>query len=228
MRASTPPGQNRKVGQHRPSGGVFNKQDVGRKYSTSGNVEHSSTSSSWKSRTAAEVERSQNSAERQKMEMEVDRQTLGSVDKAEDTNERTPSAGVVGVGMDSLLVADSRQGVNPITAEITKAVGTVGKVALVEHEGGVSVGHVDTDDVLGKSVGEGTTGVDQQQGGRSDAVALARDFEVQSVCSGVEATGGGAYRFVDLIKEKLGVSIEKEEEMECLVAGANFLLKVGY
>ena len=40
--------------------------------------------------------------------------------------------------------------------------------------------------------------------------------------------GGGAYRFSNLIKEKLGVSIEKEEEMECLVAGANFLLKVGY
>ncbi|KAK2636501.1 hypothetical protein Ddye_031293 [Dipteronia dyeriana] len=41
----------------------------------------------------------------------------------------------------------------------------------------------------------------------------------------IKATGGGAYRFADLIKEKLGVSIEKEEEMECLVAGANFLLK---
>ncbi|KAK1552292.1 hypothetical protein Q3G72_014005 [Acer saccharum] len=41
----------------------------------------------------------------------------------------------------------------------------------------------------------------------------------------IKATGGGAYRFADLIKEKLGVGIEKEEEMECLVAGANFLLK---
>ncbi|KAH7570293.1 hypothetical protein ACOSP7_018343 [Xanthoceras sorbifolium] len=41
----------------------------------------------------------------------------------------------------------------------------------------------------------------------------------------IKATGGGAYKFADLIKEKLGVSIEKEEEMDCLVAGANFLLK---
>ncbi|KAJ4711093.1 Pantothenate kinase 2 [Melia azedarach] len=41
----------------------------------------------------------------------------------------------------------------------------------------------------------------------------------------IKATGGGAYKFSDLIKEKLGVSLEKEEEMSCLVAGANFLLK---
>ncbi|KAL8118338.1 hypothetical protein AgCh_016028 [Apium graveolens] len=41
----------------------------------------------------------------------------------------------------------------------------------------------------------------------------------------IKATGGGAYRFADLFKEKLGVSIDKEDEMNCLVAGANFLLK---
>ena len=41
-----------------------------------------------------------------------------------------------------------------------------------------------------------------------------------------KATGGGAYKFADLFKERLGVSIEKEDEMDCLVAGANFLLKV--
>ncbi|KAL6493540.1 Pantothenate kinase 2, mitochondrial [Orobanche gracilis] len=41
----------------------------------------------------------------------------------------------------------------------------------------------------------------------------------------IKATGGGAYKFADLFKEKLGISIEKEDEMNCLVAGANFLLK---
>lgn len=41
-----------------------------------------------------------------------------------------------------------------------------------------------------------------------------------------KATGGGAYKFADLFKERLGMSIEKEDEMNCLVAGANFLLKV--
>ncbi|KAJ6719581.1 PANTOTHENATE KINASE [Salix purpurea] len=41
----------------------------------------------------------------------------------------------------------------------------------------------------------------------------------------IKATGGGAYKFSDLFKEKLGISLEKEDEMECLVTGANFLLK---
>ncbi|CDP12422.1 unnamed protein product [Coffea canephora] len=41
----------------------------------------------------------------------------------------------------------------------------------------------------------------------------------------IKATGGGAYKYADLFKERLGVSIEKEDEMNCLVAGANFLLK---
>lgn len=41
----------------------------------------------------------------------------------------------------------------------------------------------------------------------------------------IKATGGGAYKFADLFKERLGVTIEKEDEMNCLVAGANFLLK---
>ncbi|XP_072984241.1 pantothenate kinase 2 [Typha latifolia] len=41
----------------------------------------------------------------------------------------------------------------------------------------------------------------------------------------IKATGGGAYKFADVFKERLGVSIDKEDEMDCLVAGANFLLK---
>ncbi|OVA16989.1 protein of unknown function DUF89 [Macleaya cordata] len=41
----------------------------------------------------------------------------------------------------------------------------------------------------------------------------------------IKATGGGAFKFTDLFKERLGVSLDKEDEMDCLVAGANFLLK---
>uniref|UniRef100_A0A7N0VEI0 pantothenate kinase n=1 Tax=Kalanchoe fedtschenkoi TaxID=63787 RepID=A0A7N0VEI0_KALFE len=41
----------------------------------------------------------------------------------------------------------------------------------------------------------------------------------------IKATGGGAYKFTDLFKEKLGISLDKEDEMDCLVSGANFLLK---
>ncbi|PAN13524.1 hypothetical protein GQ55_2G333900 [Panicum hallii var. hallii] len=41
----------------------------------------------------------------------------------------------------------------------------------------------------------------------------------------IKATGGGAYKYADIFKERLGVSLEKEDEMDCLVSGANFLLK---
>lgn len=41
----------------------------------------------------------------------------------------------------------------------------------------------------------------------------------------IKATGGGAYKFANLFKEKFGVRLDKEDEMDCLVAGANFLLK---
>lgn len=41
----------------------------------------------------------------------------------------------------------------------------------------------------------------------------------------IKATGGGAYKFANLFKEKFGVRLEKGDEMDCLVAGANFLLK---
>ncbi|XP_043805192.1 pantothenate kinase 1 isoform X3 [Manihot esculenta] len=37
--------------------------------------------------------------------------------------------------------------------------------------------------------------------------------------------GGGAYKFAELFKENLGIDLDKEDEMDCLVAGANFLLK---
>lgn len=37
--------------------------------------------------------------------------------------------------------------------------------------------------------------------------------------------GGGAYKYSDLFRDRLGVVLEKEDEMSCLVAGCNFLLK---
>lgn len=41
----------------------------------------------------------------------------------------------------------------------------------------------------------------------------------------IKATGGGAYKYAYLIQEKLGLSVDKEDEMECLIKGCNFLLK---
>ncbi|GFP88033.1 pantothenate kinase 2 [Phtheirospermum japonicum] len=41
----------------------------------------------------------------------------------------------------------------------------------------------------------------------------------------IKATGGGAFKFADLFKEKLCIILDKVDEMSSLVAGANFLLK---
>ncbi|KAF7509308.1 hypothetical protein GJ744_008202 [Endocarpon pusillum] len=40
----------------------------------------------------------------------------------------------------------------------------------------------------------------------------------------VMATGGGAYKFYDRIKEALGVEIIREDEMECLIIGLDFFI----
>ncbi|GJN00621.1 hypothetical protein PR202_ga17817 [Eleusine coracana subsp. coracana] len=41
----------------------------------------------------------------------------------------------------------------------------------------------------------------------------------------VQATGGGAYKFADDFREKLGVYLDKLDEMDSVVSGANFLLQ---
>lgn len=41
----------------------------------------------------------------------------------------------------------------------------------------------------------------------------------------IKATGGGAFKFADIFKEKLGVNLDKLDEMDTVVTGANFLLK---
>ena len=45
-----------------------------------------------------------------------------------------------------------------------------------------------------------------------------------SVCK-VKATGGGAYKFAKLFEEELGVVFDKEDEMGCIIGGANYLLR---
>jgi len=41
----------------------------------------------------------------------------------------------------------------------------------------------------------------------------------------VNVTGGGAHKFAQLIEEKLGITLHKEDEMHSLISGLNFLLK---
>ncbi|KAH9490709.1 Pantothenate kinase 4 [Bulinus truncatus] len=50
----------------------------------------------------------------------------------------------------------------------------------------------------------------------------SREFMMDKV---IKVTGGGAYKYTDLINGKLGVQVDKEDEMECLIKGCNFLLK---
>ncbi|KAI2604775.1 fumble-domain-containing protein [Hypoxylon fragiforme] len=40
----------------------------------------------------------------------------------------------------------------------------------------------------------------------------------------VMATGGGSYKFYDQIKERLGVDVLREDEMECLIIGLDFFI----
>ena len=40
-----------------------------------------------------------------------------------------------------------------------------------------------------------------------------------------QATGGGAFKFNKLFQDRLGLTLQKEDEMGCVVAGANFLLQ---
>eukprot|EP01112_Ceratiomyxa_fruticulosa_P018954 TRINITY_DN6134_c0_g2_i6.p1 TRINITY_DN6134_c0_g2~~TRINITY_DN6134_c0_g2_i6.p1 ORF type:complete len:566 (+),score=114.93 TRINITY_DN6134_c0_g2_i6:1370-3067(+) len=41
----------------------------------------------------------------------------------------------------------------------------------------------------------------------------------------INITGGGAYKYANLIEKRLGVTLHKEDEMVCLIEGLNFLLK---
>ncbi|KAK0944448.1 hypothetical protein LTR29_004137 [Friedmanniomyces endolithicus] len=40
----------------------------------------------------------------------------------------------------------------------------------------------------------------------------------------VQATGGGAFKFYDRIKERLGVGVQREDEMTCLIMGLDFFI----
>lgn len=46
----------------------------------------------------------------------------------------------------------------------------------------------------------------------------------------VMATGGGAYKFYDKIRDRLGVDMYREDEMECLIVGlpSSLPLRFGY
>eukprot|EP00002_Diphylleia_rotans_P018058 TRINITY_DN3497_c1_g1_i2.p1 TRINITY_DN3497_c1_g1~~TRINITY_DN3497_c1_g1_i2.p1 ORF type:complete len:547 (-),score=108.07 TRINITY_DN3497_c1_g1_i2:40-1653(-) len=41
----------------------------------------------------------------------------------------------------------------------------------------------------------------------------------------IQATGGGSHKFAQIFQDRLGVTLQREDEMECLVGGLNFLLR---
>ena len=57
-----------------------------------------------------------------------------------------------------------------------------------------------------------------------DTLMNSQDFSPDRAKT-INVTGGGAYKYADLISEKLGLTVTKVDEMSCICAGANFLLK---
>ena len=57
-----------------------------------------------------------------------------------------------------------------------------------------------------------------------DTLMSSEDFS-PDVAKTINVTGGGAYKYADLISDKLGLKVTKVDEMSCICAGANFLLK---
>lgn len=55
--------------------------------------------------------------------------------------------------------------------------------------------------------------------------ALANDVTMEEMQKSVRimATGGGAHLFYDRFKEELGVEVQREDEMACLITGLNFM-----
>ncbi|KAL4622527.1 pantothenate kinase 4 isoform X1 [Arapaima gigas] len=52
-----------------------------------------------------------------------------------------------------------------------------------------------------------------------------KDHLVNTETKVIKATGGGAYKFKELIEKKLRLKVDKEDEMTCLIKGCNFVLK---
>ncbi|KAF5405985.1 Type II pantothenate kinase [Paragonimus heterotremus] len=59
---------------------------------------------------------------------------------------------------------------------------------------------------------------DQPEGGDQQTTSNIRQVKVK-------VTGGGAYRFRELIESKVGIEFDKEDEMECLIRGCVFMLR---
>ncbi|XP_046852774.1 4'-phosphopantetheine phosphatase-like isoform X2 [Xenia sp. Carnegie-2017] len=53
---------------------------------------------------------------------------------------------------------------------------------------------------------------------------LSKDAVLSEKHIALKVTGGGAFKYRDMITKKLGVRVDKEDEMQCLIRGCNFML----
>ena len=60
---------------------------------------------------------------------------------------------------------------------------------------------------------------------KMDVKGMMRIMLLQGVNVVLQVTGGGAYKYSQLIETKLGLNINKEDEMLCMIRGCNFLLR---
>ncbi len=59
----------------------------------------------------------------------------------------------------------------------------------------------------------------------SGCISFIQELLLEGHHESLKATGGGAHKFYDLFQEKLHLKIIKEDEMECLITGLNFLVR---
>ncbi|KAL0230362.1 hypothetical protein PCE1_003922 [Barthelona sp. PCE] len=57
-----------------------------------------------------------------------------------------------------------------------------------------------------------------------ECLMFVKKYELNSLITNVTATGGGAFRYSQLIEDQMGVAINQREEMTTLVLGLNFVL----
>ena len=74
----------------------------------------------------------------------------------------------------------------------------------------------------------GSRGAEDEDGaedGAEDGDGDGDGGEDEDARATVKATGGGAHKFSKVFQERLGITLQKEDEMACAVAGAKFLLE---
>ncbi|XP_016302713.1 4'-phosphopantetheine phosphatase isoform X1 [Sinocyclocheilus anshuiensis] len=105
----------------------------------------------------------------------------------------------------------------------------VAKVRSFDHSAKVSLQETDGDLLYEISVQEEITArlhfIKFENAYIETCLDFIKDHLVNTETKVIKATGGGAYKFKDLVEKKLKLKVDKEDEMTCLIKGCNFVLK---